>query len=215
MNHLDVPRWIFMACCTGTEENRKIDTEDDHRFLLSSNSEEWQRWKCCLDSQEPQNTGLKMCERNKCHRNAWEDRTSSSSRGYTQGICTDFRQTQSRTVSNYLVREMANNCLYKQINLLAPVNFPVYLLTYGLRSFLPPPSDASPDQCCAAAQQTAVPGNNTVSGAGIQKWHFSVDWADFLALMCHFQKHCLSHMFQHGRPMGQRVKAGYPMGGSR
>lgn len=81
MNHLDMTRWMFMACCAGTEENRKIDTEDNCKFWLSSNSEEWQQWKCCLDDREPQNTGLKMCKGSKCHRNAWEDRMSSWSKG--------------------------------------------------------------------------------------------------------------------------------------
>lgn len=59
------------------------------------------------------------------------------SRGSTQGICTDFRQTQSYSLSNYLVREEDNNCVFKQTNPLVSVNFAVHLLTYGLRNFLP------------------------------------------------------------------------------
>lgn len=43
----------------------------------------------------------------------------------------------------------------------------------------------------------------------IQKWHLTAGCADSLALICHFQKRSLSQIFQHGRFMGRRVKAGY------
>lgn len=40
-------------------------------------------------------------------------------------------------------------------------------------------------------------------------WHLSPGCADSLALICHFQKHLFSHIFQPGGFVGQRVKAGY------
>lgn len=43
----------------------------------------------------------------------------------------------------------------------------------------------------------------------IQKWHLTAGCADSLALICHFQKRSVSQIFQHGRFVGQRVKAGY------
>lgn len=43
----------------------------------------------------------------------------------------------------------------------------------------------------------------------MQKWHLTAGCADSLALICHFQKRSLSQIFQHGRFVGRRVKAGY------
>lgn len=43
----------------------------------------------------------------------------------------------------------------------------------------------------------------------IQKWHLIAGCADSLARICHFQKRSLSQIFQHGRFVGRRVKAGY------
>lgn len=82
------------------------------------------------------------------------------SRGDFQGICADFRQTQSCSVPNYLVTVEANNCFPKQINPLAPGNFPVYLLTYRLGSFTSSLSSAaSSNQGCAVALRVAAVAN--------------------------------------------------------
>jgi hypothetical protein len=43
----------------------------------------------------------------------------------------------------------------------------------------------------------------------MQKWHLVAGCADSLALICHFPKCSRSQIFQHGRSMGRRVKAGY------
>lgn len=157
-------------------EEGKIDTQHNHRsftffrFWAKSGTNENSAWMTrnheTLNWKHMKELSVReVPEKNEHH---------SSGRGHAQGICTDFRQTQSYSVVNYLVTEEANNCLFKQINPLAPGNIPVYLLTYRHRSFPPrPPPAASPNQDCAAALWIAGPGNTAASGMGIQTWHFS------------------------------------------
>lgn len=85
----------------------------------------------------------------------------------------EHAQTSGRhsySVTNYLVMEEDNHCLFEKINPLASGIFTVYLLSYSHRSFLPSSLlAASPNQDCGVALWIAAPGNAAASGAGIQK----------------------------------------------
>lgn len=85
----------------------------------------------------------------------------------------EHAQTSGRhsySVTNYLVMKEDKNRLLEKINPLTSGNFPVYLLSYRHRSFLPSSLlAASPNQDCAIAMWIAAPGNAAASGAGIQK----------------------------------------------